>query len=304
MLRMAASSTNPGVFGSPMADFAATFWRTLNRNARRALRSIGKRSDRHGHSRTGLITTRVRSPVNARALINYPTTRPSTAGQKLTSEIETARLRDTPTYRRKPNVGSVIFHWASAILVLTALLAGLYAVYYAGCCGPARTSTFLLHAYAGLTVLGLVVVRLIFRTFFPWPHAEKTRKFDPGALVASLVHWLLYLMMALIPLTGWIVSSAMGCCVYVPGLPNVNELSMGIRDVGLADVGAAYQVHVFMAWTIIALITAHVAAALVHHFILKNDTLKAMLPGRLPTRPSVSRNEASPARKAEKGDAS
>lgn len=252
---------------SPVAIF-----RMLNRHNRRVLIS---------HVNRALKAQAFRYSDNAQNSTIWPTKNKSNAGHELKSDIERSRTSDQPTYKRKPNVGSVILHWLSAILVFTALLAGIYAVYYAGCCGPARTSTFLLHAYAGLSLLGLVVARLVFRAFFPWPPSEKTAKFNPSAIVATALHWLLYFMMLMIPLTGWIVASAMGCCVYVPGLPNVNDLSLGMTDVNLADVGAAYQVHVFMAWTIMALISMHVAAALFHHFILKNDTLKHILPGRL-----------------------
>ncbi len=260
---------------------ASEFLGMLNRQTRRAVWAAARRYDHHGCLLNSIRAQAFRYSDGARISIMRPTKSQSNAGYELTSEIERSRTSGQLTYKRKPNVGSVIFHWLSAILVFTALLAGIYAVYYAGCCSAARTSTFLLHAYAGLSLLGLVVVRLVFRVFFPWPHSEKSAKFDPGAIVATVVHWLLYLMMLMIPLTGWIVASAMGCCVYVPGLPNVNELSLGMTDVNLADVGAAYQVHVFMAWTIMALITMHVAAALFYHFILKNDTLKGMLPGRL-----------------------
>ena len=272
MSDMALTGTEMGSLAPHGAISQVAIFRVLNRHNRRVLISAvdrGLKAQVFQYLDSGPNST-IWLPKNK-----------SNEGYELTSEIERSRTSDQPTYKRKPNAGSVIFHWLSAILVFTALLAGIYAVYYAGCCSAARTSTFLLHAYAGLSLLGLVVVRLVFRAFFPWPHAEKKERFDPGAIVATVIHWLLYVMMLMIPLTGWIVASAMGCCVYVPGLPNVNELSLGMTDVNLADVSAAYQVHVFMAWTIMALISMHVAAALFHHFILKNDALKRMLPGRL-----------------------
>ena len=272
MSDLALTGTEMGSFAPRGAVGPVAIFGRLNRHDRRVLISAVNRA---------LKTQVFRYSDSGQNSTSWLPKNKSNAGHELTSDIERLRTSDQPTYKRKPNVGSVIFHWLSAILVFTALLAGIYAVYYAGCCGPARTSTFLLHAYAGLSLLGLVVARLVFRAFFPWPHSEKKAKFDPGAIVATALHWLLYFMMLMIPLTGWIVASAMGCCVYVPGLPNVNDLSLGMTDVNFADVGAAYQVHVFMAWTIIALISMHVAAVLLHHFILKNDTLKRMLPGRL-----------------------
>ena len=184
---------------------------------------------------------------------------------------------------QRPNAGSVTLHWLGATLVFLALLAGLFAVYYSsGCCAADRRIAYLLHAYAGLSVLGLVVLRLMFRAGYSWPHPAKSGKAGVGDMVAKVIHWTLYGLMILIPLTGWIMASGMGCCWYVPGLPDVNMLSFGIGSTTPADVGTAYQVHVTLAWMIIGLIFLHVSAALFHHAFLKNHVLQRMLPGRVP----------------------
>ena len=189
-------------------------------------------------------------------------------------------------------------------LVFLALLAGLFAVYYSsGCCGADRRIAFLLHAYAGLAVLGIVVLRLMFRARYSWPHIALS-KARFGDIVAKIIHWTLYGMMILIPLTGWIMASGMGCCWSVPGLPDVNMLSLGIGDRSLADIGAAYRVHVALVWIIIGLIALHVSAALVHHHYHKNDILHRMLPGRRP-RKTAKNDGSAPAKPAiiNKGDA-
>lgn len=184
---------------------------------------------------------------------------------------------------RRPSAGSVTLHWVGAALVFLALLAGLFAVYYAsGCCAVDRRIAYLLHAYAGLAVLGIVIMRLMFRARHPWPQPACSGRARLGHTVANLLHWTLYGMMILIPLTGWIMASGMGCCWFVPGLPDVTLLSFGIGTTTPADVWAAYQVHVALAWIIIGLIALHVFAALFHHLFLKNDILSRMLPGRLP----------------------
>jgi superoxide oxidase len=61
---------------------------------------------------------------------------------------------------KRPNIVSVIAHWAAAWAMILALYFGLSAVYGNG----PRQETFAAHAYAGLTVLGLVVIRLFLRT--------------------------------------------------------------------------------------------------------------------------------------------
>lgn len=184
---------------------------------------------------------------------------------------------------QRPNAGSVTLHWVGATLVFLALLAGIFAVYYSsGCCAADRRIAYLLHAYAGLGVLGIVMLRLMFRARYSWPHPAHSGRARLGEVVAKVIHWTLYGMMILIPLTGWIMASGMGCCWSVPGLPDVNLLSFGIGTTTPTDVGAAYRVHVALAWIIIGLIALHVAASLFHHLYLKNDILNRMLPGRLP----------------------
>lgn len=183
---------------------------------------------------------------------------------------------------KRPNAGSVTFHWLGAALVFLALLAGLFAVYYSsGCCAADHRIAFLLHAYAGLAVLGIVVLRLMFRARYSWPHDVYSGKARLGHIVAIIIHWTLYGMIILIPLTGWVMASGMGCCWSVPGLPDVNVLSLGISDRSPADIGAAYRVHVALVWIMIGLIALHVSAALIHHHYHKNDILHRMLPGRM-----------------------
>ena len=186
---------------------------------------------------------------------------------------------------KKPHVASVSLHWMGAILVLIALLGGLYIGYYAaGCCSMEGRLIFLIHAYAGLTVLAVAVSRLIFRAAFPWPEPQGDAHGRIGTAVAGFVHFSLYAIMVLVPLTGWILASAMPCCWGVPGLPDVRVLSFGIGNPTMVGLGAAYQVHVTLAWITIGLILLHVGAVLVHHLHLRNDTLRKMLPRRLRNR--------------------
>jgi cytochrome b561 len=111
---------------------------------------------------------------------------------------------------KRPNIVSVIAHWGAAWVMILALYFGLSAVYGNG----SRQETFAAHAYAGLTVLGLVVIRLFLRTLLPWPKDESGGS-RITKLVAEAMHWTLYALMLLTPLTGWIVASEMGCCMTV-----------------------------------------------------------------------------------------
>jgi superoxide oxidase len=174
---------------------------------------------------------------------------------------------------KRPNIVSVIAHWAAAWAMILALYFGLSAVYGNG----PRQETFAAHAYAGLTVLGLVVIRLFLRTLFPWPKEE-----SEGSLIVKLIaeamHWTLYALVLLTPLTGWIVASSMGCCMTVPGLPNIDLVGSG-RSIGRPiSAMTAYHVHVFFVWTLLAFISLHVMAALFHHFVFRDTILVRMIP--------------------------
>ncbi|APG11111.1 hypothetical protein BKD09_22530 [Bradyrhizobium japonicum] len=174
---------------------------------------------------------------------------------------------------KRPNVTSVIAHWIAAWAMILALYFGLSAVYGNG----PRQEAFAAHAYAGLTVLGLVVIRLFLRTLLPWPK-EKSGGSRIPYLVAEAMHWTLYALMLLTPLTGWIVASSMGCCMTVPGLPNVDRLGSGLSVGRPISAMTAYHVHVFFVWTLLALILLHVMAALFHHFVLRDPILVRMVP--------------------------
>ncbi|MFK4499997.1 cytochrome b561 [Bradyrhizobium japonicum] len=174
---------------------------------------------------------------------------------------------------KRPNVTSVIAHWIAAWAMILALYFGLSAVYGNG----PRQEAFAAHAYAGLTVLGLVVIRLFLRTLLPWPK-EKSGGSRIPYLVAEAMHWTLYALMLLTPLTGWIVASSMGCCMTVPGLPNVDRLGSGLSVGRPISVMTAYHVHVFFVWTLLVLILLHVMAALFHHFVLRDAILVRMVP--------------------------
>lgn len=188
-------------------------------------------------------------------------------------------LRRRIAAARKPSAVSVWLHWIVSAAVLVALAGAIQAVYNSPmCCSGQGRYNFLLHAYAGLLVLALVVARLTFRALVPWPRAaERTPRVLEWA--GSITHWSLYALMVLIPLTGWIAASAFGCCVGVPGLPDIDQLSLGIGGGRPADPSVAYAVHRVLPWLLLALILLHVAAGLFHHFVARDETLTRMLPG-------------------------
>lgn len=168
------------------------------------------------------------------------------------------------------------FHWIMAFLVVTLLCVGLYMT------GvelpiPQRIQIFSLHKSLGVVVLTLVVLRILWRLASIRPahlitHAQWERS------LATVIHFLLYAAMIAMPLTGWIMSSAKGYPVRVFGLFNLPDL-VG-TDQGLAKLANA--IHEYTAYILIAIIGLHVAGALKHHIIDRDDTLRRMIPfGRI-----------------------
>ena len=129
------------------------------------------------------------------------------------------------------------------------------------------------HKSIGMTVLALVVVRLCWRAFNrPPPFPSSMSAWE--RFTASTAHWLLYALILLMPVSGWIYTSAAGFgpeffgLVDIPALVGQNER--------LEKVFGA--VHEWLAVGIATLVSIHVLAALRHQFVLKDGLLRRMIP--------------------------
>jgi cytochrome b561 len=172
-----------------------------------------------------------------------------------------------PRYTRT----AIALHWLVALLILAALPLGLTMTEMP--LSPQKLKFYAWHKWLGVTVFGLVVLRLAWRASHPPPPLpESVPAWQRSA--AHALHWALYALMLVIPLAGWLMSSAKGFqTVYLGVLPIPDLLA---KNEALGERLA--EVHAWLAYALIALLMVHVAAALKHHFVDRDDVLRRMLP--------------------------
>jgi len=130
-----------------------------------------------------------------------------------------------------------------------------------------------LHFSLGILILAIVVVRLGWR----WTHSEPAPLGIPPWQVRSarVVHAMLYLLLLIIPLLGWMNASWRGFDVTVFGLFRLPRL-MATRASGFGWTG---DVHIVLSWYVmLTFVGLHVAAALYHALVRRDDVLARMLP--------------------------
>lgn len=166
---------------------------------------------------------------------------------------------------------AIALHWLMALLVFVTFPVGV--VMHEMALSPDKLRLLSYHKWLGATVFILLVVRLVWRANHkPAPLIAGMPQWQ--RMAAKGVHVLLYVLLFAIPLSGWLMSSAKGFqTVYLGVLPLPDLLA---RDKVLGDaLGALHQV---LNITLLALVAAHVAAALKHHFVDRDGTLARMLP--------------------------
>lgn len=173
----------------------------------------------------------------------------------------------SPRYTRT----AIFLHWLVALGLIGTFSVGFYMEGLP--LSPDKLKLYSWHKWAGMSLLVLVVVRLAWRMSHPAPELPLTMK-PMERLIAHAGHWLLYVLMLTIPLSGWLMSSAQGFQVVWFGvlpLPNLVPKSAALGEL-FTDV------HVVLNYTMLVAVAGHIGAALQHHFIKKDTILTRMLP--------------------------
>ena len=139
--------------------------------------------------------------------------------------------------------------------------------------GAAKLSALSWHKSFGMTILMLAVIRLVWRWMNPVP--DLTAETKPWERVlAKVSHVLLYALIFAMPLTGWMMSSARNFPVswfklfQFPDLVAPAEQTFHLMN----------DLHHLLFSALVTVALLHIAGALKHHFIDRNDVLKRMLP--------------------------
>jgi len=169
-----------------------------------------------------------------------------------------------------------ILHWIMALLVISMIALGWTMEYLEDVIGknnPTRLFLYDLHKSLGVIVIILVAVRVITRLMTAVPPLPQT--IHPMIKVAAKVsHFALYALMVATPLVGYAMSDSFGKGVKLFDLPLPKFLPDNkVLGKTLADL------HELFAYTLLALIVVHVAAAIRHRFFDKpeNDVLKQIV---------------------------
>ena len=170
---------------------------------------------------------------------------------------------------------SIALHWILALSLGLMFGVGLYMADLPF--SPQRLKLYNWHKWAGVTILALSLIRLLWRFTHRPPALPRTViRAMPGWQLRTYhaTHGLLYLLFFVVPLVGWVYTSAAGFSVVWFGV-------LPLPDFVAPDKGLAALIkpwHGYFAFALAGLVALHVAAALKHHWIDRDGLLKRMLP--------------------------
>ena len=169
----------------------------------------------------------------------------------------------------KFSVSMRLFHWGVAALVMSMLAAGLLMV---RSLEPWQLSILTVHKAFGIVAALLVLARLVNRLFHQVPALPDDLS-SLQKLIAKASHWLLYLLLFAMPISGYLMQYSAGRPIDVFGwfrLP-------AALNVDIENYAVFRELHGWLAIALMALVVLHVAAAFHHHFIRKDKVLRSML---------------------------
>lgn len=166
---------------------------------------------------------------------------------------------------------SVLLHWITALTVFGLFGLGWYMVdltYY----DPLYKTLPHIHKSVGILLVLLFLFRVGWKWLNPAPRpVDGSSRFE--IVAARIAHVAMYLLLAMIFTSGYLISTADGSSIDVFDLFAVPATLTSIPE----QEDVAGLVHEYLAYTLIGLVLVHALAALKHHFLDRDDTLRRML---------------------------
>lgn len=166
---------------------------------------------------------------------------------------------------------AIVLHWLMAIIIIGLLALGLYMMPLP--ISPQKLRFYRWHKEFGVLILGLVMVRFMWRlaTITPLlPSYLPTWQ----KIAARSVHFSFYIFMFLLPISGWLMSSAAGFSVSFFGLFLLPDFISPDENLRIAFTA----IHKYLSYLLIAAIIMHVGATVQHYVIYKDNLLRRMWP--------------------------
>jgi cytochrome b561 len=165
-------------------------------------------------------------------------------------------------------------HWVMAIIFIVAWVIGFYSGNFLSydVDGAFKGQVITLHKNIATVIIFLVVVRILWRYTHPAPKLPDTM--SPAMKVAAHAgHLALYFMLIALPVTGCLYSWSAGHpapVLYLFEIPRLVQENPNITAI-------VKPLHIYLSWAVGLLIVGHLAAALKHHFVDKDNVLRSMI---------------------------
>ena len=168
---------------------------------------------------------------------------------------------------------SIFFHWLIALLIICAFALG--SIMTDMKISPSKLQYYSWHKWLGVSILALVALRLLSRLILGTPpYPESMKKWETQ--LANATHIFLYILMFAVPLSGYFFTSAAGIPVVyfkLIQLPTIIGPNPELKPI-------LKELHEVLTTILLIVVSLHVAAALKHYFIEKDNVFQRMLPGK------------------------
>ena len=174
---------------------------------------------------------------------------------------------------QKYALSSRIIHWLMAVIIIALLGLGIYMTEFLSKEASNKMDIYNLHKSFGVVALILIFLRIINRLVKPAPKLPETIV-KSERILAHLGHFGLYVLMVIVPLSGYLMSNSFGYPVHL------FSIKMPVIAQTNFDLGKIFaETHEIAAYGLLALVTLHILGVIKHHFFDRpeNDVLKRML---------------------------